>query len=202
MGIAPASGTIGRASGRAPFRYLRRAAYWLGIAVASVVLGAVLATLGARLVGYQPYVMYGGSMGTTAALGSVALIDNVPAGSLKVGDVVLFQPPASGEPRSPLMHRIISIEEVDGQRVFSTKGDANQSPDPWKLTINGEGGRLAFVVPWVGYLFWFFQTRVAWIVVVLPMAAYLGLAALRRIWAPAPRRDDHNIPDTAKAPTP
>jgi signal peptidase len=154
-----------------------------------VVLAAVLATLGARLSGYQPYVMYGGSMGSTASLGSVAFIENVPAESLQVGDVVVFQPPSS---REPLMHRIISIEEVDGQRVFGTKGDANESPDPWKLTINGEGGRLVYVVPYVGYLFWFFQTRLAWAVVVFPIVAYLGLAALRRIWAPVGSRDAPN----------
>jgi signal peptidase len=133
--------------------------------------------------------MYGGSMGSTASIGSVALIENVPAETLKVGDVVVFQPPSSGEPRSPLMHRIISIEEVNGQRVFGTKGDANQSPDPWKLTINGEGGTLVYVVPYIGYLFWFFQTRLAWVIVVFPIAAYLGLVALRRIWATAAPRE-------------
>jgi len=187
------SATAVRFQAHRSFRYLRRATYWLGIAVVSVVLVAVLATLGARLLGYQPYVMYGGSMGSTASLGSVAFIEKVPAASLKVGDVVVFQPPSSEEPRSPLMHRIISIEEVDGQRVFGTKGDANQSLDPWKLTINGEGGRLVYVVPYVGYLLWFFQTRMGWAFVALPLLAYLGFVALRRIWAPAGSRDSPRI---------
>jgi hypothetical protein len=80
-------------------------------------LELVLATFGARLVGCQPYAVYGGSMGSTGSLGSVALIENVPARFLKVGDVVVFQPPASGEPPSPLMDRIISIDEVDGQQA-------------------------------------------------------------------------------------
>ncbi len=145
--------------------------------------------MGARLLGYQPYVMYGGSMGSTAPVGSVALIEKVPAGSLKVGDVVVFEPPSSEAPRQPLMHRIISTEEIDGQPVFGTKGDANESPDPWKLTISGEGGKVAYVVPYLGYLLWFFQTRIGWSVVVLPMALYLGLLVLRRIWAPARSRD-------------
>jgi len=124
-------------------------------------------------------------MGSTAPMGSVALIEDVPAESLDVGDVIVFRPPSSGQPRERVMHRIISIEEVDGQRVFMTRGDANGGPDPWKLTINGEGGRLAFVVPYVGYLFWFFQTPMGWAFFVLPLAAYLGFVALRRIWAPA-----------------
>jgi signal peptidase len=164
----------------------------LGVAAASLALLAVLASVGGRLLGYSPYVIYGGSMGSTAPLGSVALVEDVPAESLKVGDVIIFLPPSSGEAREPVMHRIISIEEADGQQVFGTKGDANQSPDPWKLTIGGKGGKLAYVVPYMGYLFWFFQTRVGWVFVALPLAAYLGFAALRRIWAPARNRDAPN----------
>jgi signal peptidase len=172
-----------RARGRSPYRYLRSGVYWLAVAVASVALLAVIASVGARLFGYSPYVMYGGSMGSTAPLGSVAMIEDVPAESLKVGDVIVFRPPSTGEPRQPLMHRIISIEVADGQRVFRTQGDANESADPWELRLTGEGGRLVHVVPYVGYLLWFFQTRTGWAFVALPLLAYLGFVALRRIWA-------------------
>ncbi len=128
-------------------------------------------------------------MGSAAPLGSVAFIEDVPAESLEVGDVIVFRPPSAGEAREPLMHRIVSIEEVEGQRVIRTKGDANDSVDPWELGISGEGGRLVFFVPYVGYLLWFFQTRLAWAAIVLPAAAYTGLVALRRIWAPAGGRE-------------
>lgn len=189
VSIASAPETAARASGRAAFRYLRCVIYWLAVAAACVTLAAIVASVGARLLGYSPYVMYGGSMGSTAPMGSVALIEDVPAESPKVGDVIVFRPPSSGEPRQPLMHRIVSIEEVNGQRVFRTKGDANDSADPWELRVSSEGGRLAYVVPYVGYLLWFFQTRLAWAVVVLPLLAYLGFLALRRIWAPAGSRE-------------
>lgn len=191
--IAPASGTAARPSRRGAFHYLRRALYWLAVAAASVALGAVLASVGARMFGYSPHIMYGGSMGSAAPLGSIAFIEDVPAESLKVDDVIVFRPPAEGEAREPLMHRIVSIEEVDGQRVVKTKGDANDSVDPWELGISGEGGRLVFVVPYVGYLLWFLQTRVAWAALILPLAAYLGFVALRRIWAPAGGRDAPRI---------
>jgi signal peptidase I len=131
-------------------------------------------------------------MGWTAPIGSVA-IENVPAESLKVGDVIVFRPPSSGAPRQLVMHRIISLEQIEGQRVFGTKGDANQGPDPWKLTIGGDGGRLAYVVPYMGYLLWLFQTRMRWVFVSLPLVAYLGFAALRRIWVPAPSGDTPRV---------
>jgi len=194
-GVAPALtvGTPGRARGRAALRHLRGAVYWLAVAVASVVLAVVVASVGARLFGYSPYVMYGGSMGSAAPLGSVALIEDVSAESLEVGDVIVFRPPSTGEPRDPVMHRIVSIEDVDGQRVIRTKGDANETPDPWQLRLMGEGGRLAFVVPYLGYLLWFFQTRIGWVFVALPLLAYLGFEALRRIWAPTGSRGTSGI---------
>jgi len=188
VATAAASETAVRQQARGGFRYLRGVAYWLAVAGASLVLGAVLVTIGARLFGYQPYVMLGGSMGSTAPLGSVAFIEDVPPESLHVGDVILFRPPSSGQPRDPVMHRIVSIEEVDGERVIRTKGDSNESADPWQLRVVGEGGRLVFVVPYAGYLLWFFQTRAAWALVVLPLVAYLGFLALRRIWAPTGSR--------------
>lgn len=188
MGIAVASETAVHLPHRG-LRYLRGAVYWLAVGLACAVLLAIVAAVGARLFGYSPCIMYGGSMGSTAPMGSVAFIEDVRAESLQVGDVIVFRPPSTGKPRQPLMHRIISIEEVDGQRVISTKGDANQSADPWQLRLTGEGGRLVYTVPYVGYLLWFFKTRTGWAFVALPLAAYLGFVALRRIWAPAGRRE-------------
>lgn len=188
-GLASRSETGARVNGRAALRYLRGVLYWLGVVAACVALMAILGCVGARLFGYSPYVMYGGSMGSAVPLGSIAFIEDVPAESLEVGDVIVFQPPSSGEAGEPLMHRIVSIEEVDGQRVVRTKGDANGSADPWDLRLSGEGGRLVFAVPYVGHLLWFLQTRIAWVALILPLAAYLGYVALRRIWAPSGRRE-------------
>lgn len=173
---------------RRGFRHLRGAAYWLAVAVASLALAAVLATAGARFLGYSPCIMYGGSMGSTAPVGGLAFMETVPAESLDVDDVVVFRPPSTGEAREPMMHRIISVEEVDGQRVFRTKGDANEGADPWELRLTGEGGRLVFVVPYAGYFFWFFKTQTAWALVVLPLVGCLGFLALRRIWATPDKR--------------
>ena len=56
--------------------------------------------MGARLFGYSPCIMYGGSMGLTAPMGSLAFIETVPAESLNLGDVVVFVPPSTGEARA------------------------------------------------------------------------------------------------------
>ena len=147
-------------------------------------LGAfILASLGVDRV------VSGGQTMNPSTADILAAIEDVPAESLQVGDVIVFRPPSSGEPHEPVMHRIISVAEVDGQRVLGTKGDANGSADPWELRLTGEGGKLAFVAPYAGYLLWFFQTRIAWALVVLPLTAYLCFLALRRIWASGDRRE-------------
>ena len=171
---------------RSPFRYLRGSVYWLAVAVASVALLAVIASVGARLFGYSPYVMYGGSMGSTAPLGSVALIREVPAESLEVGDVIVFRPPSTGEPRQPLMHRIISVEEIDGQRVIQTKGDANAAADPEPIILKDTDQvmKVHLRVPLVGYLVHFVQTSLGWVLSVLLPATLLCLAIVRDIWRP------------------
>ena len=189
MGIASASETAARPLVRAAFPYLRRAVYWLAVAACSVTVATLLAILGSWLLGYSPYVMYGGSMGSTAPVGSIAFFEKVAPESLNVGDVIVFRPPSASEARDPVMHRIVSIEEVDGQRVVRTKGDANESADPWELGLSGEGGRLVDAVPYVGYLLWFPRMPIVWAAIVLPLASYLGFLALRRIWAPARSRD-------------
>jgi hypothetical protein len=68
-----------------------------------------------------------------------------PAG-LEVGDVVLYY-----RGSLPVAHRIISIEEGDAGRVFTTQGDNVGEPDP---TITGGQieGKVVFIIPGVGYL--------------------------------------------------
>lgn len=87
-----------------------------------------------------------GSMRPTVSPGDLAITKPVPIGSLRVGDVIVFNPP--GEARS-VLHRIASL---DGG-VITTKGDANSVPDPWRLTAQGGSVyRLVFVVPYLGWL--------------------------------------------------
>jgi signal peptidase I len=93
-------------------------------------------------------------------------------------DVIVFHIPgyAENDPRANIVHRIASIEEVNGTLYFHTKGDGNGYPDVWpndiyqgidswssqnsqdNSTYNGAisqdyvYGKVIMRVPWIGLL--------------------------------------------------
>jgi len=155
-----------------------------------VVVGALAASLAPRLLGYSSVIVYGGSMAGTIPVGSIAVTEQVSMEDVGVGDVIVFHPPTTSTNPStnplPLMHRVVSVREEDGQRVFQTKGDANAAPDPTEVALQGTGSRVVYTVPYVGYLMNFAGTPLGWTLLLFLPATYLGLTTLRRIWAGGP----------------
>lgn len=98
--------------------------------------------------GYERYVIGGGSMGGSVPRGSIAYEERVPVGALRVGDVITYTPPGHA---GPVTHRVVSIRPGG---VLRTKGDANAAPDPWTFTLPArEQAVLRFHVPLAGYAF-------------------------------------------------
>ena len=129
---------------------------WVGRWVVNLGLAAVvLVAVGfivPGLLGFERYVITGGSMSGTFERGSVAFERLTPVEDLVVGDVITYQPPAESGLSSLVTHRIIAVRETrDGGRLFHTQGDANPDPDPWVFRLPaGTQPEVAFTVPWVG----------------------------------------------------
>jgi signal peptidase len=169
--------------GPASCRPARRAVR-LGARLVSA-LGAALAAamLLAPLLGYQRYVITGGSMTGSIDRGSIVFDRIVPTASLRVGDVITYAPPASSGIRGQVTHRIVAIDrDRRGRRVFATKGDANASRDPWRFSLRAHQARVAFHVPYAGYaLAALSETRIRMILIGLP-ALLLGISLLTGLW--------------------
>lgn len=148
---------------------------------------AVLAALaygGLFALGYRPTAVYSGSMEPELQVGSLAFVESVPASSVRVGDVITF-----GDPYQPgrlVTHRVARIVEQPGGRAFRTKGDANLARDPWTIALPAQAGRVAFDVPFAGYLLWYSKTREVRLLLVGGIALSFLLSALRAIWRPQP----------------
>jgi signal peptidase len=153
----------------------RRIADGLGAAglLVLVALGALM--LLPPLLGYERYVIAGGSMGDALPRGSIAYERRVPVEGLREGDVITYV--HRGE---RLTHRIAAVGPGP---VFRTKGDANAAPDPWRFTLPaGEQPVVRFHVPLAGYLIAALSIRwVRMLVIGLP-ALVVGLLMLRRGW--------------------
>ncbi len=131
------------------------------VAAAAVCLALAATTIVPAALGLEHYVIVGGSMDGTINRGSVVFDREVPVSSLRVGDVITYSPPARMGTPSLVTHRIVSIKRAQGGgRVFRTKGDANQTPDPWRFTLDTPTqARVVAHVPYVGYALAALQIR-------------------------------------------
>ncbi len=158
--------------------------------VVSILAG--VAYLVPSLLGYQRYVITGGSMSGTFEVGDMVFTKEEPVGGVEVGDVITYLPPADSGTRSLVTHRIIAMRtQEDGSVVMRTQGDANPDPDPWKFTLNESTQPvMAFSVPKVGHLFLFLadpQNRV--LIIGIP-AGLIALYAAFDLARALRRRED------------
>ncbi len=116
----------------------------LGGAVKEIVLTTVgiIGLLGitwllcASLLGLSVIIFKSGSMSPTIPTGSAAIVRDIPASQVQVGDVITVKRP---EAALPVTHRVVSVTEnpaVAGGAIVVLKGDANRSNDisPYEIT--------------------------------------------------------------------
>jgi signal peptidase I len=164
-----------------------RPARLLGRLLTAAAVALAAAVLVPALFGLQRYVITSGSMTGTYDRGSLVYDRVVPTASLRVGDVITYDPPAGVGPRGLITHRIVSIAaRPGGARVFRTKGDANASADPWTFTLQSlRQARAAFHVPYLGYaLAALADRRVRMLIVGIP-ALLVALSVLAGLWREA-----------------
>jgi signal peptidase I len=84
------------------------------------------------------------SMCPAVCVGSLVAVRPLE-GPVHPGQLVAFRPPGQ---RAVFTHRVVAVE-ADGS--FTTKGDAEASPDPWVVAPSGVVGRVAFTLFGLGW---------------------------------------------------
>lgn len=124
----------------------------------SVLIGLVvllaIALVGVRLVGLEPYTVLSGSMEPAYMTGSVIYVKEADTDTLQAGDVITFH--LSGDTLAT--HRITEVTEVNGERAFRTKGDANEVEDASAVPAEQVIGTPVFTIPYLGYLASYLQS--------------------------------------------
>jgi len=95
----------------------------------------------------QPTTVISGSMRPTLDVGDVVIIAKVSAATVKPGDIIQFRE-AEGV---TTVHRVVEIQESEGQRVFITQGDANSEPDANPVLAANVVGKAVFDIPKIGW---------------------------------------------------
>ena len=163
---------------------LHRAGPWIARSfmamLAAAIVLAVAAGVGPKFLPYRTYEVLSGSMAPALPVG--ALIVDVPqdAAAIRPGDVITFTRPDN--PGEQITHRVVRREDGPFGAVFVTKGDANGTPDSWRVAADGEAWKTVFAAPLVGYLLGAARTPVGvLLMLVLPALALVSSAALE-LW--------------------
>ena len=177
----PAAVRVGRAAGR----WLRRNLYLL------LLLTPLVLYLPAIVFWSSPdrfAVVRSGSMEPEFSAGDLVFLR--PVRQVEVGDVIAFTTPKGIDGSvSRLLHRVVAVDE--GGDRFTTKGDANLEPDPFKVGLESlVGEATGFKVPYAGYVTLFLQSQLGliWLAIIALVSFYPTLTRL----APWARRTAHS----------
>jgi signal peptidase len=131
------------------------------IALGTLLLGlAILLTPVSQVFGgLQLLAVMSGSMEPTINVGGIVGIRPVPANELRVGDVITFANQSA--PDVLVTHRIVSVENRDGQSFLTTKGDANDAVDAMAAPATRAVGRVDFSLPWLGFVMMWLSSPLA-----------------------------------------
>ncbi|MBW3657472.1 MAG: signal peptidase I [Actinobacteria bacterium] len=163
------------------------------VMVAGFTLVAVLPATGARAM-----IVLSGSMEPLLSAGDAAIIRDVPATDLDVGDVITFH--GIGEDKRLTTHRIIELVDVEvGGLHFQTQGDANSSPDVDLAPAGAVVGRYDGRIPYGGRALLLLSRPEAKIVLVAVPALLILMGELRTLVAAAMNRR-HERTETATRP--
>jgi signal peptidase len=164
-----------------PVRRRRVLLTGLAMLATAVLVGYCLLLVVPSVLGFQRYVLVGGSMEPTIHRGSLVFDRVTPVADLHVGDVITYVPPGLTH---PLSHRIVHIgHDQAGAPVFLTRGDANSVRDPWRFTLDdATQARVAFAVPYAGYPLWLLGSPLSRLVLIGIPALLIGAVTARRLW--------------------
>ena len=142
-----------------------------------VVIGVAIIWMGLRVVfGTENpfYVVSSGSMVPELEIYDVLVVQgNEPFDQIKIGDVIVFNRPA-GQDRV-IVHRVVSITD-DDPYTLRTKGDANPASIPgtdFPITEEEYIGKVAYVIPQVGYVTRILTPPINYIIIAVIIAVML-----------------------------
>ena len=172
-------------------RFLARALPWVvrGIVVVAVVAFAGLA-VGPHVLGYRTMTMLTASMSPAIDPGDVTIVTPLAVTDVTEGMVITYHVPI-GE-HQLVTHRVVAVEHgTDGSVTVQTKGDANESIDPWKATLAGDTAyEVRAVVPEIGHVIHALRTPVVATALVYGAPALVAGWLLLSIWRPRKQEEE------------
>jgi len=126
----------------------------LAILVSLLIITSGLIYLNLGISQYSLAYIVSGSMEPTYYKGDLIIMKKARASEINLGDVIIFKSPR--DPKTLILHRVVSLKFVNGKYYFLTKGDnprTNPEIDFWGwVPEDNLVGKLVYRVPLLGAL--------------------------------------------------
>lgn len=134
--------------------------YFIKILLLITVLffGTSIFLLSNHIGGFRAFTVMSGSMEPAISTGSLVITKSIHPDSLKIRDVITFIRPSKDS--EFITHRIVNLSKNKELTIIKTRGDHNNSNDPWVLAGGGIAGKVITSIPNLGYLLSFTKTKI------------------------------------------
>jgi signal peptidase len=108
---------------------------------------AVIVAVSAFFMGWlpiKPVSIASGSMQPDYSVGDMVIVSD-KTDDINVGDVIQFN-----RDNHTVIHRVTAVLENDGKICYTTKGDANNAEDSWKVNEEEIIGKVITKIPYAG----------------------------------------------------
>lgn len=140
--------------------------------------------------GYSPVIVLSGSMFPTFEAGDMILLQETDPSTLEEGDIICYLVDSAEDSveKVAVTHRIVSVQQQNGENVFITQGDANNIEDRIVVTQDQVQGEFpeesGIILSGLGNLAVFLQSPTGMIVfIVCPIVLFLFWDLARRAFA-------------------
>jgi signal peptidase len=131
--------------------------------------------------GYFPMVVLSESMVPTVQAGDLVIYQKKSPEDVGVGDIIVFYDPADTSRLTLVTHRIMEVNNDNGETTYRTKGDANNTDDQYPVTTDEMIGIFKARIPKMGNAVLFLQTTKGMLVcIVIPLILLFALDSIGR----------------------
>ncbi len=113
--------------------------------------------------GYKSFVIVSGSMEPTIKKQDAILVKKIPEAEIKVNDIISF----TTKNQINVTHRVIEIQEENGIKKYTTKGDNNNTEDKEKITYEQIEGKYQFRINQFGMVIQILKSKVTLFLLVI-----------------------------------
>ena len=171
------------------FRFI----YYIFIVFIVVIAGLLIISVFPITGNIKFMIVQSGSMTPAIKTGSLVMVK--PAHSTgsgqadyKIGDVITFGPVT--KTKAPTSHRIYDIKVNEGNIIYITKGDANDTPDTREVPKNEVLGKVLFDIPYLGYAVNFAKKPAGFALIIIIPASIIIFDEVKNIYGEVKKKKE------------